>query len=72
MANLSTTSPVLLLMKHIVLLSFFALVLSCFSVGCESRKAEKETTNGIRAAQTGYTRESVYQLQDRTFRQLAY
>lgn len=59
-------------MKRIVLLSLFALVLSCFSIGCESRKPEKESPNGISAAQTGYSRESVYQLQDRTFRQLAY
>lgn len=72
MANLPPTKPVSLLMKRIALLSLFALVVSCFSISCESRKAEKEAPNGISAAQTGYTRESVYQLQDRTFRQLAY
>ena len=59
-------------MKRIALLSLFALALSCFSIGCESRKTDKDAPNGISAAQTGYSRESVYKLQDRTFRQLAY
>jgi hypothetical protein len=59
-------------MKRLALLSLFALVISCFSIGCESRKVADDAPNGIRGSETGYSRQSVYQLQDRTFRQLAY
>ncbi|MEX2579624.1 MAG: hypothetical protein WD342_11255 [Verrucomicrobiales bacterium] len=58
--------------------SFFAFslvfVAIAFSfVGCTPRQAADEgAAEGIPASETGYTRDSIYEWQDRTFRQLAY
>lgn len=60
-------------MKHRAIL--FALLLAAVPVlttSCASREGGG-SEGGISAAQTGsFDRESVYEMQDRTFRQLAY
>lgn len=57
----------------VLLIVFVAVAFS--SVGCAPARqaaAEEGAAEGIPASETGYTRDSIYEWQDRTFRQLAY
>lgn len=43
----------------------------CFT-SCQTIQGDEEEPQGISGVGTGMTRDSIYKLQDRTFRQLAY
>ncbi len=61
-------------MKNFRTILLFCLIgLSSTFTSCTTTKTDEEgAAQGIKASQTGVTRESVYDWQDRTFRQLAY
>jgi len=60
-------------MKKIPTLFLALVVLSSMTVGCQTtRKGADGRSGGISGEDTGFNRESIYEMQDRTFRQLAY
>ncbi|MDF1824190.1 MAG: hypothetical protein P1U68_06090 [Verrucomicrobiales bacterium] len=59
--------------KSRFILLFCLLGFSSAFTSCTTTNTDEEgASRGISASQTGVTRESVYEWQDRTFRQLAY
>lgn len=54
------------------LLLIAALAAPVLLTSCQTTKNDSEASGGISGQGMGYTREDVYQWQDRTLRQLAY
>ncbi len=61
------------LMKKIPSILLALVVLSSMTVGCQTTQNRAEGgSGGISGEDTGFNRQSIYEMQDRTFRQLAY
>ena len=73
MLRIAIAFQLLFAMKSLLLTLAVVLASSSVFVGCTPSQAggEEGQAQGI-SADTGYTRDRIYQWQDRTFRQLAY